>query len=401
MQPTTFFLALWHLDRWPPVDGQAVRLATIPNVIPSERVRGTDFAGFFEVVHIKMVAPVERLLDWLSLEQKPDAIVADTFLAWGIGVGSARGIPVCSLWTQPATFFLALWHLDRWPTVDGQDDKLANNITTQQGKTLKDAWGDVFWSLEVEHACGMGTLQMGEYESNVSNGNDTFSIREPLGVSPEGPCWSPTNHLKNITSPLNLSKFAKGRQPLLHNYSGDADSKIVREVWARLLDQALTKGGVAEACSVVKRVGSKLDPADGACLPLDIICLHLEKAAVDRLSSGEELVGDDGVARALLGACKGLPGPVLVVYDHLLSNGAIIPSLNLKLRLLRSVLAILREWGISVIAHRLGTTSAGASFFLDGTFSLNQTGTANQGARDKIISLANRYMTEVRRLNLP
>jgi nuclear pore complex protein Nup155 len=190
------------------------------------------------------------------------------------------------------------------------------------------------------------------------------------------------------------------------NYSGDADSKIVREVWARLLDQALTKGGVAEACSVVKRVGSKLDPADGACLPLDIICLHLEKAAVvmcifctfctcilettcesiplwyslscsylqDRLSSGEELVGDDDVARALLGACKGLPGPVLVVYDHLLSNGAIIPSLNLKLRLLRSVLAILREWGISVIAHRLGTTSAGASFFLDGTFSLNQTG---------------------------
>lgn len=64
------------------------------------------------------------------------------------------------------------------------------------------------------------------------------------------------------------------------NYSGDADSKIVREIWARLLDQALTKGGVAEACSVVKRVGSKLDPADGACLPLDIICLHLEKAAL-------------------------------------------------------------------------------------------------------------------------
>ncbi|GJN08602.1 hypothetical protein PR202_ga26541 [Eleusine coracana subsp. coracana] len=185
------------------------------------------------------------------------------------------------------------------------------------------------------------------------------------------------------------------------NYSGDADSKIVREIWARLLDQALTRGGVAEACSVVKRVGSKLDPADGACLPLDIICLHLEKAALHRLSSGEELVGDEDVARALLGACKGLPEPVLAVYDQLLSNGAIMPSLTLKLRLLRSVLAILREWGMSVIAHRLGTTSAGASFFLDGTFSLNQTGASNQGVRDKIMSLANRYMTEVRRLNLP
>lgn len=40
-----------------------------------------------------------------------------------------------------------------------------------------------FLCLEVvEHACGMATLQMGEYVSNVSNGIDTYSIREPLGV---------------------------------------------------------------------------------------------------------------------------------------------------------------------------------------------------------------------------
>ncbi|KAK4438080.1 Methylmalonate-semialdehyde dehydrogenase [acylating], mitochondrial [Sesamum alatum] len=62
-------------------------------------------------------------------------------------------------------------------------DKLALNITTEQGKTLKDAQGDVFRGLEVvEHACGMATLQMGEYVTNVSNGIDTYSIREPLGV---------------------------------------------------------------------------------------------------------------------------------------------------------------------------------------------------------------------------
>ncbi|XP_020589276.1 methylmalonate-semialdehyde dehydrogenase [acylating], mitochondrial isoform X2 [Phalaenopsis equestris] len=62
-------------------------------------------------------------------------------------------------------------------------DKLALNITTEQGKTLRDAQGDVFRGLEVvEHACGMATLQMGEYVSNVSNGIDTYSIREPLGV---------------------------------------------------------------------------------------------------------------------------------------------------------------------------------------------------------------------------
>lgn len=62
-------------------------------------------------------------------------------------------------------------------------DKLAMNITTEQGKTLKDAQGDVFRGLEVvEHACGMATLQMGEYVPNVSSGIDTYSLREPLGV---------------------------------------------------------------------------------------------------------------------------------------------------------------------------------------------------------------------------
>lgn len=34
----------------------------------------------------------------------------------------------------------------------------------------------------VEHACGMATLQMGEFVPNVSNGIDTYSLREPLGV---------------------------------------------------------------------------------------------------------------------------------------------------------------------------------------------------------------------------
>ena len=64
------------------------------------------------------------------------------------------------------------------------------------------------------------------------------------------------------------------------HYSGDADSSIIRETWARLIDQALLSGGVAEACSVLKRVGSRVYPGDGAVLPLDTLCLHLEKAAL-------------------------------------------------------------------------------------------------------------------------
>ncbi|XP_022727295.1 methylmalonate-semialdehyde dehydrogenase [acylating], mitochondrial-like isoform X4 [Durio zibethinus] len=62
-------------------------------------------------------------------------------------------------------------------------DKLAMNITNEHGKALKDAYGDILCGLEVvEHACGMATLQIGEFVSNVSNGVDLYSIREPLGV---------------------------------------------------------------------------------------------------------------------------------------------------------------------------------------------------------------------------
>ncbi|XP_058108326.1 nuclear pore complex protein NUP155 [Magnolia sinica] len=185
------------------------------------------------------------------------------------------------------------------------------------------------------------------------------------------------------------------------NYSGDIDSAIVRETWARLLDQALSRGGVAEACAVIKRVGSQLYPGDGASLPLDNLCLHLEKAALERFVSGAELVGDEDVARALLAACKGAAEPVLSVYDKLLTNGAIFPSLKLRLRLLRSVLVVLREWAMSLLAQKMGTSTTGASLILGGTFKLGQTSVMNQGVRDKITSAANRYMTEVRRLALP
>ncbi|GAB4828698.1 hypothetical protein Ancab_018363 [Ancistrocladus abbreviatus] len=185
------------------------------------------------------------------------------------------------------------------------------------------------------------------------------------------------------------------------SYSGDADSSIVREIWARLIDQAMSKGGIAEACAVLKRVGSHVYPGDGAVLPLETLCLHMEKAAMETLSSGVKPVGDEDVARALLAACKGAAEPVLNAYDQLLSNGAILTSPTLRLRLLRSVLTLLREWAMSVLAQRIGTSSAGASLIIGGTFSLDQTAVINQGIRDKITSAANRYMTEVKRLPLP
>lgn len=113
----------------------------------------------------------------------------------------------------------------------------------------------------------------------------------------------------------------------------------------------------------------------------------------ERSISGSEVVGDEDIARALLGACKGAPEPVLNTYDKLLSNGAILPSPILRLRLLRSVLVVLREWLMSVFAQRMGTSSFGASLILGSSFSVEQTGSISQGIRDKIASLANRQVS--------
>ncbi|KAG2672995.1 hypothetical protein I3760_13G068800 [Carya illinoinensis] len=87
-----------------------IRFATIPNVIPSERVRGKDFPGFLEAISTKMEAPFEELLD--RLKHPVSAIVADTYLVWAVEVGSRRNIPVASLMTMSATVFSVLHHLE-------------------------------------------------------------------------------------------------------------------------------------------------------------------------------------------------------------------------------------------------------------------------------------------------
>ncbi|KAE8719630.1 NUP155 protein [Hibiscus syriacus] len=145
--------------------------------------------------------------------------------------------------------------------------------------------------------------------------------------------------------------------------------------------------GNAALCKLL-RVGSKVYPGYGAVLPLDPLCLHLEKAALERVEPGIESVGDEDVGRALLAACKGAAEPALNTYDQLLSNGAILSSSNLRLHLLRSVQVVLREWAMSVFAQRMGTTAVGASLILGGTFSPEQTMVLNQGVRDKITSAA-------------
>jgi malonate-semialdehyde dehydrogenase (acetylating)/methylmalonate-semialdehyde dehydrogenase len=62
--------------------------------------------------------------------------------------------------------------------------EIAALITSEHGKVLSDALGEVTRGLEVvEFACGIPHLLKGGYSEGVSSGIDVYSIRQPLGVA--------------------------------------------------------------------------------------------------------------------------------------------------------------------------------------------------------------------------
>jgi malonate-semialdehyde dehydrogenase (acetylating)/methylmalonate-semialdehyde dehydrogenase len=61
--------------------------------------------------------------------------------------------------------------------------EIAEVLTSEHGKTIDDAIGEVQRGLEViEFACNIAHLLKGEYSEQVSAGVDTYTIRQPLGV---------------------------------------------------------------------------------------------------------------------------------------------------------------------------------------------------------------------------
>jgi malonate-semialdehyde dehydrogenase (acetylating) / methylmalonate-semialdehyde dehydrogenase len=83
--------------------------------------------------------------------------------------------------------------------LDARADELAAIITSEHGKVLSDARGEVARGQEVvEFACGISQVLKGEFSDAVSSNVDVFSVRQPLGVvaviSPFNfpamvPCW--------------------------------------------------------------------------------------------------------------------------------------------------------------------------------------------------------------------
>ncbi|XP_075519598.1 UDP-glycosyltransferase 87A1-like [Primulina tabacum] len=89
---------------------QNISFAAIPNVVPSERVRGRDVFGFAMAVLTNMGDPFDQLLELLRL--RPALIIADAFLPWAADVAGRRNIPVAYLWTMSASVYTLFHHFD-------------------------------------------------------------------------------------------------------------------------------------------------------------------------------------------------------------------------------------------------------------------------------------------------
>ncbi|GMJ04995.1 hypothetical protein like AT2G30150 [Hibiscus trionum] len=87
-----------------------IRFETIPNVIPAERLKATNFPAFYEAVMTKMEAPFGELLD--RLELPVTAIIGDIEVRWSTSVGNQRNIPVALLWTMSASVFSMFHYFD-------------------------------------------------------------------------------------------------------------------------------------------------------------------------------------------------------------------------------------------------------------------------------------------------
>jgi malonate-semialdehyde dehydrogenase (acetylating)/methylmalonate-semialdehyde dehydrogenase len=62
-------------------------------------------------------------------------------------------------------------------------DEIARLVTQENGKTLDEARGSLRRGIEnVEHACGMPTLMMGDSLEDVATGIDCEYVRQPMGV---------------------------------------------------------------------------------------------------------------------------------------------------------------------------------------------------------------------------
>ncbi len=105
----------------------------------------------------------------------PDAALVDEVV--GVARAAWEGWRNSTL-SQRTNILFSLRHL-----LVEHTEELAAIITAEHGKTIADAKGEVARGLEnVEYACGLAEHLKGQFSSQVADGVDVHSVREPVGV---------------------------------------------------------------------------------------------------------------------------------------------------------------------------------------------------------------------------
>lgn len=265
-----------------------------------------------------------------------------------------------------------------------------------------------------------------------SSGPDRAQAEEEDGAGGASPDADPAamaeelaEELKSITQLYNDYALPAGLWELclemlyFSSYAADGDNSLERAMWRQLIDQAVADGGVAAACQKVRHVASWVvgPSGSGANLPIECLAQLLEQAAHERSKSGAEPCGEEDVARTLLDTAGGATEALQVAYERLLTRagGGAFSSPALRLRLLRSALAVLREHWRQLWADEGGerqrflggggvgspALSALEHFGAGSPHRASPTTAASRGAKGRLVSACNRYLAEVHRLSLP
>jgi malonate-semialdehyde dehydrogenase (acetylating)/methylmalonate-semialdehyde dehydrogenase len=126
-------------------------------------------SGRTGVVHNPATGEQSGTVDFASAEEVDAAVAAAkrAFPAWRATSLSRRAE--------------VMFHLRE--LVDANRKEIASLLTSEHGKVLSDALGEVARGLEnIEFACGIPQLLKGGYSEQAATGVDVYSIRQPLGV---------------------------------------------------------------------------------------------------------------------------------------------------------------------------------------------------------------------------
>src|SRR4051812_29552373 len=137
--------------------------------------------------------------------------------------------------------------------VDEHRRDIAQLITSQHGKVLSDAMGEVARGIEnLEFACGIPHLLKGDFSEQASTGVDVYSIRQPLGV---GAGITPFNFPAMVPMWMFAAAIACGNTFLLKPSEKDPGASVFV---AELLHEAGLPDGVFNVVNGDKVVVDRL-----------------------------------------------------------------------------------------------------------------------------------------------